>query len=60
MDTGYAQVGGRSCVDKIRTLVEGMLGQEGDDLPGSTSDIGQRNEWEGRIKTKYVTISDGY
>ena len=30
MDTGDAQVGGRSCVEKIWTSVEGVLGQEED------------------------------
>ena len=33
MDTGDAQVVERSCVETIRTSVEGVLGQEGDDPP---------------------------
>ena len=60
MDTGDARVGGQSCVETIRTLVEGALGKEGDDPPGSTSDIGQQEECVGRFKTKYVKISEGY
>ena len=44
MDTGDAQVGGRSCVETIWTSVEGVLGQEG----------------AGWVKTKYVTIIEGY
>ena len=41
-ETGDARMGGQYCAQKIQTSVDGVLGQEGADLPGRKSEGGRR------------------